>query len=101
MTRWPPLPKTIQGLAGPIRVLRPVRLDDDDWGGWHPEERVIRVRSTLNREVAWHTMLHELTHAMLDDSGLPMPDSLVEIFCDTNASAMLHSLRILLPTTDA
>jgi len=93
---FPPLPRVIHGLGGPIRVLRPVRLVDDDWGGWHPLERVIRIRSTLGREVAWHTLYHEATHAMLDDSGIPVPPAMVEMVCDTNASAMLNVLRATL-----
>jgi len=93
---WPPLPRTVMGLGGPIRVLRPVRLTDDDWGGWHPEERVIRVRSTLKREVAHHTLLHELFHAWIDDAGLPVPEAFVETYCDTGASAMMHVMRATL-----
>jgi hypothetical protein len=104
--QWPRLPKVVQGIGGPIRVLRPVRLVDDDWGGWSPEERVIRIRATLSREVAWHTLLHELTHAMVDDSSLPIPEALVETLCDLNAGAMSHPVYAALvaatkPTTPA
>ena len=98
---WPALPKKVQGLGGPIRVLRPVRLDEDAWGHWFPEERIIHIRSTLPRETAWHTLLHELSHAMLDDASIPMAEELMETFCDLNAGAMLQAMRCLLPQDPA
>lgn len=90
---WPPLPREVMGLGGVIRVARPVQMSDKDWGQWVAEQRLVRVRADLPGEVAWHTFLHELWHAHADDLGLPIPDELIEMYCDTMASAMIHVFR--------
>jgi hypothetical protein len=91
---WPRLPPTIYGLAGPIRIHRPVMLPGDDLGLWEAEHRRIRVKATVSREVAWAVLLHELTHTALYDSGLTVgTEDDEERLCDTMASAMMHVIR--------
>lgn len=100
MTDWPPLPKVVQGLAGPIRILRPVTIAGGGkrkvvLGEWSMLERVIRVKATLSREVAWQTLLHELLHAAMDDGGVNLPERLEEPVSDAGSSGMLHLLRVV------
>lgn len=70
---WPPLPPTLQGVQGPIRVSRVNRIDGtdpDDVGGWFSARREIQVLIDLPDSVAWSILWHEWTHAALDDTGV-------------------------------
>lgn len=103
MTRkWPALPKRIQGLAGPIRVVaRRVESfkapdGDDCWGLYKPGKREIHVANRVPPALRWHTLLHEAAHAWLIDAGITNilhgqddPEQLarnVELVCDSVAS---------------
>lgn len=101
---WPKLPTTIHGLAGRITILRPVQIKGEadhldrgtaaDWDEW---KRVIRVTGIADRRVAVHLLLHELTHAALDDAGIALKDSdQEEAVCQSVASAMMHVAEWLL-----
>jgi hypothetical protein len=67
------LPPSVHGIAGRIRVDRPLAVEvgtgAGHLGSWIPAERRIMVRSTLTRDVAWLTFWHELCHSWLDDTG--------------------------------
>jgi Zn-dependent peptidase ImmA (M78 family) len=94
---WPKLPAEVNGLAGPIRILRPVQMKDkDQTGEWDQEARVIRIKGTLTREAAWHTLLHELAHAAVDEAGVTLPKRFEEPVAESVASGMLHVVRLLL-----
>ena len=102
---WPKLPTSIHGLAGPIRILRPVRIADqqadhlgrETCADWDDEHRTIRVASRFRRDVAVHLLLHELVHAALDDAGIALKDSdQEEAVCQSVASAMMHVAEWLL-----
>jgi hypothetical protein len=93
---WPPLPRSIQGLSGPIRVLRPIRLQDGHEGLWQPHSRTISVRSTLPREYAWSVLLHELCHANEHDGGYQLLETKDLSVPDLLASGMMHVIRHLL-----
>jgi hypothetical protein len=98
---WPPLPTTIQGLAGPVAVRRPVRIKGGCEGLWLPHSREILVRSTLPREYAWMTLLHEVCHAVEHDAGFTLEETDKTSVPDALASGMMHVLRALIPTTPA
>lgn len=90
---WPKLPNTIPGLAGPIKVDRPVRVErdcPDTIGLWLARERRIVVQSTLKRQVAIQTLVHELIHAAIHDTGICLSHEKEEAICDSAASAMMH-----------
>ena len=97
---FPPLPKSIQGLAGPIRIDRPLVVDPKNpknIGLWLGDERRILVCSTLNREVAWQVLLHELNHAALSEAGChPMSYTREESVVEACASGFMHVLRHIL-----
>ena len=94
---FPPLPKSIMGLAGPIRIDRPLVVDPKNpknIGLWLSDERRVLIQSTLNREVAWQTLLHELNHAALTEAGVPPMSYLKEeAVVEACASGMMHVLR--------
>lgn len=95
---WPPLPRVVQGLAGPITIDRPLVCDPSqptNVGLWLWEERRILIRSTLKRKAAWHILLHELTHAALEDAGVTgLTYHKEESVCEAVASGMMHLLRM-------
>jgi Zn-dependent peptidase ImmA (M78 family) len=102
MTRkWPALPKRIQGLAGPIRVIArrvesfPAEDGDMCWGLYKPAKREIHIANRVPPALRWHTLLHEAAHAWLLDAGIvnilhgSTPAELdrnVELVCDSVAS---------------
>jgi hypothetical protein len=92
------LPKVLEGLAGPIRVDRPLVVDPavpTCVGLWLAHERRILVRSTLKREAAWQIFCHEACHSWLDDAGVRLPSTKEEGACDAVAAGMLRLLRSL------
>ena len=98
MIQWPPLPKVIQGLAGPIKIDRPMVVDPTDKfcaGQWVDLDRRVMVVSTANREAAWHLLVHELCHSWLDEAGVLVPKCRQEATCQAIASGVLHLIRHL------
>lgn len=96
MAEWPPLPKQIHGLSGPIRILRPIQLPHGNEGWWDAHRRTISVRSTLPREYAWGVLLHELCHANEHDGGYQLLETKELSVPDLLASGMMHVVRYLL-----
>jgi len=99
--RWPPIPKTLDGLAGPIKVkirrVESFKASDGDlcWGLYRVAEREIHLASKIPPALRWHTLCHEWAHAWLMDSGLQnlLPnDQTVEVVCDSLATGMVRSM---------
>lgn len=103
--RWPPLPKVVDGLAGPIRVrvrrAESFKAPDGDscWGLYRPEVREIHLASKLPAALRWHTLIHEWAHAWLIDSGVVNmlrgegadADQAQELVCDSLATAFVRA----------
>ena len=110
MKRWPPIPKVLDGLAGPIRVkIRRVEsfaAADGDlcWGLYKTDRREIHLASKLPPALRWHTLIHEWCHAWLIDSGVQNivrgdGDDLaqnIELVCDSAATAAVRSMARVL-----
>ena len=93
---WPGLPQSVEGLAGPIRVDRPLKVEASDAetrGLWLTLERRILVQSTLRRDTAWMIFFHEFAHSCLDDAGVRLTDDQGESVCDAMSSGMLRLMR--------
>jgi hypothetical protein len=101
---WPPLPDRIEGVAGPIKILRKTGAEmdkgeakgDNNMGLCQYHTREIWIRRSLKRNVAWHTLVHEIYHAKFYDLGLlqrPRDELLAERMCDCLATARLAILR--------
>lgn len=104
--RWPPIPRTVQGLAGGVKVVvrraESFRTDDGDtvWGVYKPAERKILLAGKLPPALRWHTLIHEWAHCWLLDAGLPNlihgdgeeKDRNIEVVCDTLATAIVRTM---------
>lgn len=104
--RWPAIPKTLDGLAGPIRVrirrVESFKAADGDqcWGLYMPPKREIHLASKVPPALRWHTLIHEWAHAWLLDSGVGNVlrgtgadhEQAVEMVCDSLATAMVRSM---------
>ena len=104
--RWPKVPRRIEGLAGPIRVIvrrvESFRAADGDtvWGLYRPAKREIHLAGRIPPALRWHTLIHEWAHAWLIDAGLPNLlhgngdelDRNIEVVCDTLATAMVRAM---------
>jgi hypothetical protein len=93
---WPPLPRTVQGLAGRIAVRQPWRVDPeipDIVGYWHSRERRIDVDRRLSRGVKWQVGFHEFVHSAIADAGIPLDHELEERVCDAVGSALCAALE--------
>lgn len=56
---------TVEMVPGPV-----IHADGDECHGTcDTDKRLIRLDATLDREMLWHTWLHELTHAILSALG--------------------------------
>jgi len=95
---YPKLPTRVMGAGGPITIkLRKSRVPTEDpnkevWGTWDESQREIELdaRGALSHQ--WRVYFHELTHAVLADSGLEnlFTDQIVEALCDANATARMR-----------
>ncbi len=93
--RLPPLPRTVSGPAGPIRVVRRKDLRDEHGvecdGLWSPNERKIFIASRLELPRRHQVLCHEKTHRWLDDVGVLFRDQkLLEQVCDAMSVGMMH-----------
>lgn len=93
------LPKKVQGLGGliEVRVVPKLKLKGVKVAGlWYAYRRLIEVSAALPVREQWHTLYHELTHAMLDDSGLhnTLSKESQEVLCDLTATARLRSEEV-------
>ena len=93
--RWPPLPRRVQCVGGPVVVKRQKGLLTEDkcdaWGLWDAEHRTIYITPRLPLEMQWRVFYHELMHVALSDSGLEnvLPADGVEALCDAVSSARI------------
>jgi len=106
--RWPPIPKVLDGLAGPIKVkirrVESFKASDGDlcWGLYRIAEREIHLASKIPPALRWHTLIHEWSHAWLIDSGIQNllvgedMDAKVELICDSAATAATRTIARVL-----
>lgn len=104
--RWPAIPRTVQGLAGSVKVVvrraESFRAEDGDqvWGIYKPAERRILIAGKIPPALRWHTLIHEWAHCWLLDAGLvnlihgehAEKDRNIEVFCDTLATAIVRTM---------
>lgn len=99
LAKYPALPRTVQGMGGPITVnlvRGPVDEDGEElWGSFEAETRTIEIEAEASREFQWHILGHELCHATLFDSGLinTLSDAGQEALCDAFGSARIQEMR--------
>jgi hypothetical protein len=92
----PPLPEVMGAPLGPITVAVVDDLRDGEdvlFGLWEPDARRISVRSGLASELAWQTLLHEHTHAVLFDMAVKLDSDDEEAVCDAIGSARLLEMQ--------
>jgi len=98
VTRWPALPKAVQGAGGPIRIKLVTRERADDgrecWGTWEASTRIIRIVRGAPRQHQWRVYHHEWMHSCLDDSGIAqlLSDAGNEALCEAYASAQMADM---------
>ena len=105
MADFPPLPRKVSGIIGPIAVSVVVEVDQSEesatvhdartFGEWFPVERRIRIRKSLAPILQWHTLYHEQCHAWLDDTGARygIPEDLEERICEAVALGRLREMQ--------
>lgn len=105
MTRWPPIPKTVRGAGGPIRVKLVDAIEPDagkaagdnsqTFGIWEGHKRLIRIVANLDPAFQWSVLFHELVHASLFDSGLTnlMTHENEEALADAISTARIAEMR--------
>lgn len=104
--KWPPIPKSVMGAGGPIKVKlvdaieadagKPTAGDNSvTFGIWEGHKRLIRIVKTLELSFQWNVLQHELVHAALFDSGVTnlLPPEQEECLCDALASARIAEMR--------
>lgn len=99
--KFPPLPRTVDGLLGPIPVRRTrdmVFESGEPVGGlWYPDRREIVVGVCRSRAMAWFHLLHEKAHADFDEYGVKFPSTeLEERACDSVAISGIRAMRAAL-----
>ena len=94
--KLPPIPRFIRSAAGPVAVVRAVRIVNNKIecnGLWDSNARTITIRRGLSRQKAWWVLFHEETHMELEDGGVSLPLDLEEAVCDAMATARLARLH--------
>ena len=90
-----PLPKDVFSPFGPLKV-RP--LDDPDeavFGKFLYDQREVQLRKSACAETQWNTVLHEMTHIALWDSGAhaQLTEEQEEAVCDAVAAYLTAALH--------
>lgn len=103
--RWPPIPKSVRGAGGPIRVKivdaiepdagKPAGDNSVTFGIWEGHKRLIRIVNTVDLAFQWGVLYHELVHAALFDSGLTnlMSSENEEALCDAISTSRVAEMR--------
>lgn len=104
--KWPPIPRTVEGLGGPLRVVVrrvesfPAEDGDTCWGLYRPAKREIHIAGKVPIALRWHTLIHEWTHAWMMDTGIhnivyggddKEKDRNAEVICDSLATALVRA----------
>jgi hypothetical protein len=95
------LPKKIQGILGPIRVIiRPdLREQHGALGMANYSDRIIEIDSAeleaKDRQWLWKIFWHEVAHFWLEDSGVGagFTKDQKEQLCDASAAARVREMR--------
>lgn len=105
MKRWPPIPRSVMGAGGPIKVKLVDSIEPDagkpagdnslTFGIWEGHKRQIRIVNFVDISFQWNVLFHEMTHAALYDSGMAnlMTDENEECLCDLIATARVAEMR--------
>lgn len=102
MKRLPKIPTRVQGAGGPILVRMVKRPTGDAgeecWGTWCEETRTVRLERGAAPQHRWKTLVHELVHAAVDDTGLHelLTEDGEEALCKAISSAAMALLTDLL-----
>lgn len=94
--KLPPIPDVVGAVLGPIPVTLCETIENDGVecnGLWLPDERAIQIRSGLSLTERWWTLHHEVTHAILHDLGVSLPDEDEEHVCNALATARLLEMQ--------
>lgn len=100
------LPETAFSHLGPLAVVRaPIQSDDPRRGECDLTGRVITILPDVADAVAWQTLGHEITHAVLWDAGAQhsLTDRQTEIVCDAVGTWFAAAVRagwLRITTTD-
>lgn len=91
---WPPLPASVDGALGAIRVVRVKQVDEaESRGEWDMETRVVKIAHSRNRMNEWATLFHELVHAAIADAELAgLTDEAEEAICEAVARARVREM---------
>lgn len=66
------------------------RMDPRNWGLYDNSSKTLCVLKSLSGPVKREVFLHELTHAILRQAGIPLESETEERVCDTIASGILE-----------
>lgn len=95
--KFPRLPKTINTMLGPVKILRAKKIDEEDsMGECDFDLRTVTVKKKLELLRAWHTLFHEQCHMLLFDSGvhnaLDPKSNVEETICDAYATQRVSDM---------
>lgn len=102
---WPPIPKSVRGAGGPIRIRLVDAIEPDagkaagdnsqTFGIWEGHKRLIRIVNTVDIAFQWSVLYHELVHASLFDSGLTnlMTHENEEALADAISTSRIAEMR--------
>lgn len=94
--RLPPIPRDVFGICGRIPVITVPNLKNDDgadvFGYWDPMSREIRLLAGMSPVKAWLTLIHERTHADLDDIGIRLTEDQEEAVVHAIARARVAEM---------
>ena len=103
--KWPPIPRSVMGAGGKIRVQLVDHIEADagkpagdnsvTFGIWEGHKRLIRIVKTVALSFQWSVLQHELVHAALFDAGVTnlLPAEQEECLADAISTARCAEMR--------